>query len=143
MIGAGVVLVFTILYAIAKAFNDKTTWHWHRFRWQHRAAFDPEQSWKAKWRLNPDGYPIEAAEAPFWYFGLHRPAFQERFPYSSTWLVAFTDVWHAMELVRGVAVCIALIALLPGWCGIAAFAVVRFLIYPLVFHVCFHHILDR
>jgi len=35
----------------------------------------------------------------WWYFGTYRPLHLERFPFSSTLFVAFTDYWHRMQFV--------------------------------------------
>ena len=64
--------------AISEAIMDKTQFHYHRsiFRyWKYQQFFDPAISWKNKWK-NQD-----AREG-------------ERFSFSSTILVAFTDAWH-------------------------------------------------
>jgi hypothetical protein len=35
----------------------------------------------------------------WWYLGLYKPRFAERFPFSTTILVAFTDRWHLAQLI--------------------------------------------
>jgi hypothetical protein len=142
IISVVVVVACIIVYAACKAFNDKATWHWHRFRWNHNVQLDPSESWRNKWQLNHNGDPIPATKAPFWYFGLHTPDFKERFPYSSTILVQFTDAWHLVETVKAFAVCVPLLFLIPGWWSIIAFAVARFVVYPVIFHLLFHWLLE-
>lgn len=36
----------------------------------------------------------------WWYLGLYKPKYKERFPFSSTVLVAFTDFWHICQFVK-------------------------------------------
>ena len=35
----------------------------------------------------------------WWYFGIIRPSHHERFPFSSTILVGFTDKWHLYKMM--------------------------------------------
>lgn len=52
-------------------------------------------SWKNKWKS------LQTPEkAPWYYFKLHTPQYEEAFPYSSTLLVGLTDGWHMFKLLR-------------------------------------------
>jgi hypothetical protein len=63
-----------------------------------RIAHDPDyiiNGWKGKWKTNPNGSLVPGSETRhWWYFGTHLPKYSERFPFSSTALVFFTDWWH-------------------------------------------------
>lgn len=48
--------------------------------------------WKNKYKQD-NGTLVEATNH-WWYFGLYKPKFQEKFPFSSTILVFITDRWH-------------------------------------------------
>ncbi len=50
----------------------------------------PEDTWTYKWKTPL----IESVKRPWYYLGLYKPQFIERFPYSSTALVWLTDAWH-------------------------------------------------
>lgn len=51
------------------------------------------KTWKNKWALQ--GMQVTIKYKPVWYyFGIYKPAFKERFPFSSTILVWVTDKWH-------------------------------------------------
>jgi hypothetical protein len=45
--------------------------------------------WQEKYDFTKSGYTKH-----WWYLGLYRPRFPERFPFSSTMLVFLTDRWH-------------------------------------------------
>ena len=54
------------------------------------------ESWKRKWNWNTisnTGFSYIKLYH-WWYFGLFKPKYQEKFPYSSTILVFLTDEWH-------------------------------------------------
>jgi len=54
------------------------------------------ESWKNKWNWNTisnTGFGYTKLYH-WWYFGLFKPKYQEKFPYSSTILVFITDEWH-------------------------------------------------
>ena len=56
-------------------------------------------SWKNKWKLF-DG-ELRFNDKKLWYYlWLYSPRFVERFPYSSTFFVSFTDGWHLMNMFR-------------------------------------------
>jgi hypothetical protein len=58
------------------------------------------ESWKNKYEVNPDGtlVPIESKNH-WWYYGLYKPNYAERFPLSSTALVFLTDDWHKYQFI--------------------------------------------
>jgi len=52
-----------------------------------------KNSWLNKWELDHEGNRIPVVDA-WYYFGLFKPEYEEKFPYSSTILVFLTDDWH-------------------------------------------------
>lgn len=61
-----------------------------------KTYWNKDQSWKNKWKLDADGNLMPPYKY-WWYFGLYKPPYQERFIYSSTVLVFLTDGWHLMQ----------------------------------------------
>jgi hypothetical protein len=57
-------------------------------------------SWKNKYEVNPDGtlVPTESKNH-WWYYGLYKPNYAEKFPLSSTALVFLTDDWHKYQFI--------------------------------------------
>lgn len=54
--------------------------------------------WTNKWKLNFMGDPIKSTKHDHpWYLQLYQPEYVERFPFSSTLLVALTDGWHLLK----------------------------------------------
>jgi len=101
------------------------------------------ESWKNKWKWNQifinNEHPMGMSrtllmKSPWYYFGLFKPEYEEKFPYSSTILVFLTDDWHfkkwltflCYELI--VSLLIVSYEDLPLWCvfiGIAILKTVR------------------
>ena len=48
-------------------------------------------SWEQKYNLTKPN------AKHWWYLGLHKPRYRERFPFSSTALVFLTDKWHLYQ----------------------------------------------
>lgn len=49
--------------------------------------------WEKKYDFTKDGNYNH-----WWYFGLYKPKFPERFPFSTTLFVSLTDSWHRNQL---------------------------------------------
>ncbi len=49
-----------------------------------------------EWR---NKYDFTRNKTHWWYFGLYKPRYSEKFPFSSTVLVALTDKWHRAQLI--------------------------------------------
>lgn len=56
----------------------------------------PSTTWKNKYKKDATGelIPTKNRRHHWWYFGLFRPVYVERFPFSTTWLVWLSDHWH-------------------------------------------------
>ena len=59
-----------------------------------------EKEWKNKYKITKDGDLVKLEDVKhWWYLGLYKPKYAERFPFSTTVLVAFTDKWHLAQLI--------------------------------------------
>ena len=84
-----VIIVSIVLIFLAGVFNAKMDYIAHN-------ALDKE-SWLNKWYVirHINGATSMFSNYKHWYyFGLHKPKYRERFPLSSTILVFLTDQWH-------------------------------------------------
>lgn len=56
-------------------------------------AHENSESWKNKYAkgLLPSG-------KPWYYFNLYKPKYKEAFPFSATFLVSLTDLWHFYQI---------------------------------------------
>jgi hypothetical protein len=56
--------------------------------------------WKNKYQLDKWYNPVSVeSKNHWWYFGLYKPSYAEKFPFSSTSLVFLTDRWHAYQMM--------------------------------------------
>jgi len=86
-------MISLILVMIAGALNavmDKLAFNFNTsvFKDLNPVFWDVKQSWKNMWK-----WPLQPFEGKY-YFGLYKPRWKEKFPYSSTILVGFIDAWH-------------------------------------------------
>jgi hypothetical protein len=82
--------VLVILAGIANAIKDASA-----LRKFESAFWNKSESWSFKWSS------IKVASVRhWWYLGLLKTSHPERFPFSSTILVGFTDGWHLAQLVQ-------------------------------------------
>jgi len=97
--------------------------------------WDPHKSWIKKWKSIVRPYE-------YWYYlGLYKPTYQERFPYSSTFLVFLTDGWHLFKSLFLVCFVLAIVYYEP----ILGFwdPVLFYLAYTTVFTYFYQYILKR
>ena len=57
------------------------------------------KSWRNKYKTTKNGSMITESKKSPWYLGFRPIGWKERFPYSTTVLVCFTDVWHACQFL--------------------------------------------
>jgi len=57
-----------------------------------------EDSWEGKYKKDRYGVLIPYTKK-WWHFNLYIPAYEEKFPYSSTMFVALTDYWHFTQFM--------------------------------------------
>lgn len=58
-----------------------------------------DEEMKAMDWTNKYDFTKSGESKPWWYFGLHKPNYPEKFPFSSTILVFLTDRWHLSQFV--------------------------------------------
>lgn len=90
--------------------------------------------WKNKWKLSQNGKLIKYDKKDWYYFGFY-PKFKERFPYSSTILVCFTDNWHKYQFLFLRSVYLAISVQLSGIIGAIALA---FIVFPILYGIGFY-----
>ena len=98
-------MISFILMMVARALNavmDKIAFNFKSsvFSKLNPMFWDVKQSWKNMWK-----WPLEPFTG-WYYFGLYKPRYKEKFPYSTTFLVWATDAWHLSKALM--LVCIGL-----------------------------------
>lgn len=87
-----IIIALLAVFRIAREVEDWTV------RGNNKAFFpNSSEAWTAKWQ-----YPLRQFSG-WWYAGLYRPKYAERYPYSSTLLVWTTDREHLWQAVQTVA----------------------------------------
>ena len=83
-------IFFLILAGVAKGYLD-----------YYADSGIKDKEWVNKWKNVNEGWGKEYLKKyHWWYFGLYSPSQHlERFPFSSTILVALTDKWHRAQLI--------------------------------------------
>jgi hypothetical protein len=105
------ILILFLIAGISNGFMDAI-----KFRSDvlvFKGAWWSTGSWTNKWRLNSLGGLI-VQHRKLWYYGWYfTPKFVERFPYSSTVLVAWTNAWHFFQMLMLTSFKLAVCLLLP------------------------------
>jgi len=70
---------------------------------------DPSKSWYLKWKI-VDGKQVLQTKKLWYYLWIFTPKYVERFPFSSTWLVKYTDLWHTSEFIRRTSIAIIILS---------------------------------
>ena len=87
-------LLLLALGGITKSFMDLSSEG--NLPWK-QPYFSKADSWKSKWKTI-DGELVVASKGDnWWYLGIIKPKYKERFMFSSTSLVSFTDFWHLSQ----------------------------------------------
>jgi hypothetical protein len=100
MVGLSIINIIAIscivIGGIMKAFMDLSSEG--NLPWKPKWFFDKSVSWKAKWKLDKQHNLIPATKGDnWWYFGIIKPKYKEKFPLSSTLLVFISDFWHLSQ----------------------------------------------
>lgn len=80
-------ILCAIIAGIARAVSNKIVFHYRSSVFRYRDWFNPEKSWRNKWKL-VDGNPLKV-----------NGKLVERYPGSSTIFVLFTDAFHIFLLI--------------------------------------------
>ena len=83
-----ITLILLFFAGIANALMDLSSEDRFKKDW-----FNKSKSWKCKWKD-----PLTPGRTHWYHFGFI-PKYEERFIYSSTLFVAYTDFWHLMQSV--------------------------------------------
>lgn len=99
MLDMFIIIIFTILIGFINALKDSSALGRFNTDWWNKNI-----SWKMKWKIDKTTYsdkmPLPNNKKPWYYLGMHKPMYIERFPYSSTILVSFTDGWHLLQNIQ-------------------------------------------
>lgn len=95
--------------------------------------------WNKKWKLSSTGKLIKYNEKDWYYFGFY-PKFKERFPYSSTIFVCFTDDWHKYQFLFLRCLYLAVTIQLSGPIGSILLA---FLVFPILYGIGFYFSFEK
>lgn len=131
------IVIITILIffsGLIKALLDYSSIDGFKNPWWNKSA-----SWTNKWKLK-DGNPIPNNKRPFYYLFMFKPNYIEKFPYSSTALVAFTDGWHLLQKILYTLIFQSISLLLSAYLNISTDiieTVCSFLILTLIFTISF------
>jgi hypothetical protein len=79
----GFIILLLIVAGICKAWAD---------------ALADEEMKELDW-TNKYDFTKSGMSNHWWYFGLHKPSYPEKFPFSSTVLVFLTDRWHMSQFM--------------------------------------------
>lgn len=90
-----IALLFIVSGGIIKAFMDLSS----EGNLPYTGKFwSKEESWKNKWKVvGKDALAPSHKGDHWWYLGIIKPKYKERFPFSSTILVFTTDFWHLAQ----------------------------------------------
>lgn len=91
-----IISILTLIIATTKAIQDKLHYHFEKSIFKNlNGWWNPLESWKNKYKQ-----PFSNKIKHWWYFGIYKPTYDEKFPFSTTLLVSITDAWHFFGLVR-------------------------------------------
>jgi len=120
-----------VVAAISKAVMDKIQFHYNNSIFNDKVKFkemfwNPKISWKNKWKFNEETRELE-----------------ERFSFSSTILVGFTDAWHRFQSILYCLV-FGVIVLRPDFSDyiVVNFAVI-YAVFTGTFELFFRYILEK
>ena len=71
----------------------------------------------------------------WWYLGLYKPKFPEKFPFSTTILVFLTDKWHRWQFIM--LRCFYLAVSIPISANLITLVILSFIIFPIIVGVFF------
>jgi len=143
---AGIFNAFMDIFKIwdSSIFSNLPSNNWF-YKWAGSGA-----SWKNKWKLYPNGSLIPNKKALWYYLWMYKPAYKERFMYSTTILVSLTDGWHAFQrawILMAVSAAVFASAFnMPwdyGWWNIPINIAAFYMAYLIPFNIFYQYILRR
>ena len=88
-------ILIWFIVGIINGFKDRSALN--RFK---KPYWNKGDSWENKWKLDKDLDLVVNKNKLWYYLGFYAPRYKERFPYSSTFFVAFTDGWHLLQFLQ-------------------------------------------
>lgn len=149
-----IVMILSVVSASCSAMIDKINFHYNKSifsKFSNQLYWNPSKSWINKWK-HEDVYCMPVEYRHWYYFGLYKTPYRERFIYSSTILVFLTDGFHTIKFIMNTAIQL-IIAICLYNCGIEFYhpGVLMFLllfviikiIYNFIFYILFDIILVK
>lgn len=106
------IIAFAIIYFVANSLSQLMMFG------KVPKLYDVKNDWNKKWKRNTfrSGYTtLVPRQSSQWYYPpFMRTEWEEKFPFSSTILVAFTDSWHLVNLISNFALNSVIFLILQG-----------------------------
>lgn len=139
--------LYVILAGVSNAFMDLSSEN--RFIDNKYNKSEGGNNDENKWKQ-----PMEDQVTKLWYYlWLKKPEHKEKFPYSSTGLVAFTDWWHKYQFYMITCFCLAIVFYSPifsfvaltkiVWLDKVIYMVLDFIWYRTLFSFSFEQVYSR
>lgn len=127
-------ILCAIIAGIARAVSNKVVFHYRSSVFRYKEWFNPDKSWRNKWKLENGNPKIVNGKKVERYFG------------SSTIFVLFTDAFHLFEFIFRIAFATSFImaTLLLTKSNWFAFSyLIIYLIFACTFHIFFTYFFTR
>lgn len=136
-----VTVTLFILSGILNSVMDKITFNYKKsiFSNFNRQFWDIEVSWKNQYK---DNLPPTTKMKSWWYLGLYKPRYQEKYAFSSTMLVWLTDAWHLSKTLMLLFMIISLVVYTPIINPVLDI-ILHFLAFTLPFTYTYEYILNK
>lgn len=133
-----IIIILIVSASVADAIMDTIQFRLSSSRLPQNRWWNPQFSWYMKWKMTNEGCIIPNTKRPWYYLGLYKPTFVEKFMWSSTILVFTTDAWHMGKSLKLNAIFLAITLALDLVVieSILAFIVLR-VVYGLIFELLF------
>lgn len=127
-------ILCAIIAGIARAVSNKVVFHYRSSVFRYKEWFNPDKSWRNKWKLENGNPKIVNGKKVERYFG------------SSTIFVLFTDAFHLFEFIFRIAfatsfIMATLLLTKSNWFAFSYLIV--YLIFAGTFHVFFTYFFTR
>ena len=137
-----IILIYciTVLIGIVNALKDSSALNKFEREWWNKG-----RSWKKVWKLNESrSKPLLNDIRPWYYLKIYKPKYIEKFPYSSTVLLGFTDGWHLLQNIQFTLIFLGkAILLFDGLINIVLAFIVMKTLFSISFEVVYKKIKNR
>ena len=130
-------IFFMLIAGFFNAVMDKVNFNFTKsiFKNLNPLFWDLRKSWKNQWQQ-----PMVPPYSYWYYFGLYKPRYQEKFPYSSTFLVFLADAWHLAKALMLLCISLAIVFYQPIF-GFWIDAILYYVSFTVTFTYFFEYIL--